>query len=136
MDNDRLKHSLGVANKMMELARLENMNEDELEVCFLIGLNHDIGYNFSYNGVNHNIIGGNILKKTNFKYWREVYYHGVVQNEYNSKYLDLLNKADMMIDRYGNDVGYEKRLDDIKGRYGEDSNVYNTCLKLIRKLSE
>lgn len=46
-------------------------------------------------------------------------------------YLDILNQADMQIDKYGNDVGYEKRLEDIKTRYGEDSNIYKKAETLI-----
>ena len=49
-------------------------------------------------------------------------------------YLDILNQADMQIDKYGNDVGYEKRLDDIKVRYGEDSNIYKKAEILIDNL--
>ena len=36
----------------------------------------------------------------------------------------------MQIDKYGNDVGYEKRLKDIKNRYGENSKPY-LCSKQI-----
>ena len=134
MDNDRLKHSYAVAKKMMELAKLENMNNEEINICFLIGFNHDIGYDFVENGINHNIVGGNLLKESGFKYWKEVYYHGILQDEYKSKYLDILNRADMMIDKYGNDVGYDKRLEDIESRYGKNSKIYDNCFKLIKKI--
>ena len=40
----------------------------------------------------------------------------------------------MQIDKYGNDVGYIKRLEDIKIRYGENSQVYIQCKNLISKL--
>ena len=40
----------------------------------------------------------------------------------------------MQIDKYGNDVGYEKRLDDINARYGEDSNIYKKAEILIDNL--
>ena len=40
----------------------------------------------------------------------------------------------MQIDKYGNDVGFNKRLIDIKNRYGENSNVYKKCLNLIENL--
>jgi len=33
----------------------------------------------------------------------------------------------MQIDKYGNDVGCDKRLEDIKSRYGENSDVYDKC---------
>ena len=39
-----------------------------------------------------------------------------------------------VIDRYGNDVGYDKRLEDIKNRYGKDSKVYNKCCVLVDKI--
>lgn len=134
MDNDRLKHSLAVARKMMEIAKSKNMSDEEIQICFLIGFNHDIGYEFTEKGKNHNIIGGEILKQTGFKYWKEVYYHGIIQNEYDSIYLTILNQADMQIDKYGNDVGYDKRLEDIKNRYNEDSNIYQTCYQLVKKI--
>ena len=60
-----------------------------------------------------------------------MYYHGSLTHEYSSQYLDILNCADMQIDKYGNDVGFEKRLEDIKSRYGEDSEVYLKCIELV-----
>lgn len=134
MDNNRLKHSLSVARKMVEIAKNKNLGDEDINNCFLIGYNHDIGYEFARNGVNHNIIGGEILKNSNFKFWKEIYYHGEVDIEYKSLYLDILNQADMQIDRYGNDVGYDKRLEDIRKRYGEDSKAYSKCLKLINEI--
>lgn len=131
MDEDRLKHSYTVAKKMQEIGKQLNLTEEELNDLFVLGLNHDIGYEFTQNGSNHNIIGGEILKKSGFKYWKEVYYHGVLTNEYSSRFLDILNCADMQVDKYGNDVGFEKRLNDIKSRYGEDSIVYERCTKMV-----
>lgn len=55
---------------------------------------------------------------------KEVYYHGDIISEYTSMFLEILNKADMQIDKYGNDVGYDKRLEDIKNRYEEESKTY------------
>ena len=82
MDLDRLKHSIAVARKMVEIAKKLNLNEEEIKNCFIIGYNHDVGYEFTINGINHNIIGGELLKNSNFKYWREIYYHGEINNEY------------------------------------------------------
>ena len=134
INEDKLKHSLAVARKMVEIAKSNNLSDEEIKNCFIIGYLHDIGYEFTENGVEHNIIGGEILKETNFKYWKEVYYHGEVDTSYESLYLDILNQADMQIDKYGNDVGYKNRLEDIKSRYGVDSKVYNKCLNLVKKL--
>lgn len=134
MGEDRLKHSLAVARKMVEIAKNKSLSTEDIENCFAIGFNHDIGYEFTRNGVNHNVIGGNILKNNGFKYWQEVYYHGENNIEFDSLYLTILNQADMQIDKYGNDVGYDKRLCDIKSRYGEDSIVYKKCFELIEKI--
>ena len=134
MDNDRLKHSLAVARKMVEIATIQGLSEEEIKTCFVIGYNHDIGYEYSKNGIAHNKIGGEILKEIGFEYWQEIYYHGILDTEYESKYLSILNQADMQIDKYGNDVGYDARLEDIKSRYGEDSNIYINCKKLVNKI--
>ena len=37
----------------------------------------------------------------------------------------------MQIDKYGNDVGYDKRLEE---RYGEESKEYSKCLKLVNEI--
>ena len=133
MDEDRLRHSIAVARKMVEIAKSKNLSDEDIKNCFIIGYNHDVGYEFTKNGNNHNTIGGEILRN-NFKHWREIYYRGEINVEYKSLYLDILNQADMQIDKYGNDVGYDKRLEDIKSRYGEDSEVYNKCCKIVDKI--
>ena len=133
MDEDRLKHSLSVARKMIEIGKKYNLSEDELQDLFVLGFNHDIGYEFENNS-NHAYIGGEILKRNNYKYWQEVYYHGNIHSEYKSLYLKILNIADMQVDKYGNDVGFNKRLEDIKNRYGEESKVYKDSKKLIENL--
>ena len=134
MDENRLKHSIAVARKMVEIAKSKNFSNEDIQNCFVIGYNHDIGYEFTKNGINHNIIGGEILKNNNFKYWREIYYHGETNIEYNSLYLDILNQADMQIDKYGNDVGYEKRLADIENRYGISSIQYLNSKAIVAKV--
>lgn len=135
MDIDRMKHSLAVAEKMMELGKKKQLNEKELQDLFILGINHDIGYEFG-NRENHNTVGGNILKNNGYKYWQEVYWHGNSKAEYNSIYLDILNEADLSINRYGEDVGHEKRLEDIKSRHGIKSMQYSNSLEIIKKLKE
>ena len=134
MDEDRLRHSIVVARKMVAIAKSKNLSDEDIKNCFVIGYNHDIGYEFTTNGINHNIIAGQILKNNNFKYWREIYYHGEINTDYNSIYLTILNQADMQIDKYGNEVGYSKRLEDIKNRYYENSEIYNKCYKLVKMI--
>lgn len=136
MDKYRLEHSIAVARKMVEIAEKMNLTESERKICFLIGYNHDIGYEFTENGINHNKIGGELLRKSGFKYWKEIYYHGENDTEFTSKYLNILNQADMQVDCYGNDVGYDKRLEDIENRYSKESKIYRKCYYLVKKLKE
>ena len=133
MDENRLKHSLAVAKKMIEIGKEYNLNDKELQDLFVLGFNHDIGYEYG-NNLNHEHIGGEILKRNNYKYWKEIYYHGDINAQYSSLYLEILNKADMQIDKYGNDVGYTKRLEDIKTRYGENSITHKNAEILVAKL--
>lgn len=133
INNDRLNHSLAVARKMVEIGKKYNLNDNELKDLFVLGFNHDIGYEYGNNS-NHAHIGGEILKRNNYKYWKEIYYHGNINTEYASLFLTILNKADMQIDKYGNDVGYTKRLEDIKSRYGENSTTYKNAKTLILNL--
>lgn len=129
MNEDRLKHCYGVAKKMIEIAKNMNLSEKEIEELYFLGFNHDAAYEFCENGKNHDIIGGEILKRCGYKYWKEIYYHGKLQTEYDSKYLRILNKADMQIDSHGNDIGYDGRLKDIEERFGKDSIVYHNCVE-------
>lgn len=50
MDNDRLKHSYSVACKMAQIAKERNLSDEEVKKCFVIGYNHDIGYEFTEKG--------------------------------------------------------------------------------------
>lgn len=134
MDEDRLKHSISVGRKMVEIGKGYNLSEKELNDLFMLGYNHDIGYEFCSDNIEHNIVGGEILKNNGYKYWQEVYYHGNPNIEYNSLFLKILNMADMQIDKYGDNVGYTKRLEDIKTRYGEDSMQYINAKSIIDSL--
>ena len=133
IDKNRLKHSLAVAKKMVEIGKEYNLDDKELQNLFVLGFNHDIGYEYG-NNLNHEHIGGEILKRNDYKYWKEIYYHGDINAQYSSLYLEILNKADMQIDKYGNDVGYTKRLEDIKNRYGENSITYKNAEILVSML--
>ena len=69
MDLDRLNHSYAVGKKMIQIGKELKLEEKELNDLFLLGLNHDIGYEFTKSGINHNKIGGTILKNNRYKYW-------------------------------------------------------------------
>lgn len=134
MTIDRIKHSYSVALKMQEIGKSLNLTEEQINELFILGFNHDIGYQFVNDNESHNKIGGEILKQSNYKYWKEVYYHGEINITYSSLYLDILNLADMQIDKSGNDVGFDKRLIEIKNRYKEESIIYKKCYTLIEQL--
>ena len=135
-DKDRLNHSLAVANKMLEIGKDFKLQESDLKELFILGYNHDIGYEFCSDNIEHNIMGGELLKSNGYKYWKEVYYHGNPNSEYQSLFLKILNMADMQIDKYGIDVGYEKRLEDIKNRYGQDSIQYINANNVVNSVIE
>ncbi len=135
MDENRSLHSLGVAKKMVEIGKSKGLSTAMLNDLFTLGIVHDIGYQFGP-GDMHQKNGGLVLKENGYRYWQEVYYHGIIQNEYTSIYLDILNQADMQIDKMGNDVGYTGRLEDIKSRYGDDSKVYTSCVNLVNFIKE
>ena len=44
MDEDRVKHAIAVARKMIQIAKDIGLSENEINDCFIIGYNHDVGY--------------------------------------------------------------------------------------------
>ena len=86
MDENRLKHSLAVARKMIKIGKEYNLEDNELQDLFVLGFNHDIGYEYG-NNFNHEYIDGEILKRNNYKHWKEIYYHGNINAEYTSLFL-------------------------------------------------
>ena len=137
MSNDRKKHVWAVAEFLKNFASQKNMSKEEIQDLFVLGLLHDIGYEFcnQKNTYKHNIIGGNLLKEQGYKFWKEIYFHGVANSSYQSYYLNLLNWADMHIDSSGNIVSYEERLKDIYARHNK-SAIALESMKLIEELKQ
>ncbi len=131
---NRLRHSLEVARLMRELALQKNWGEERSQEMFVLGYLHDIGYEFCETQIEHPTIGGKILKDQGYKYWREVSFHGLLTDNFSSDELDLLNTADMMIDSHGDNVGVQRRLEDIGERYGRLSTQYQDACALAKKL--
>ena len=132
---DRMKHSLAVAKKMKELSS----TDPEKYMCspedaFVLGLLHDIGYEFSSEQKDHANNGGLLLKGQGYKYWKEVYYHGIPQDEYDSPLLQLLNYVDMITGPTGEYVTVDQRIEDIVERYGKGSWQDIEARKLAEKL--
>ena len=49
MDEDRVKHAIAVARKMIQIAKDIGLSENEINDCFIIDYNHDMGYEFAEN---------------------------------------------------------------------------------------
>lgn len=125
-------HSLGVARLMKSLAPLYGLNPEKM---FMLGYLHDIGYELTDKPELHNFEGGDSLRENvHYEYWREVYWHGVHPCPFTSKALDLLNYADMSIDKKGQQISIEQRLKSIKDRYGENSLTYVRAYALSKTL--
>lgn len=127
LSEHKLMHCKAVADYMYKNA-IGDINYKEQ--MYTLGLLHDIGY-IKGKADGHAKAGGEILKLSNYKYWQEVYWHGNTDIVYSSKELDLLNEADLQIDYMGNFIGFDARLEDIKVRYGIDSNQYKNAFILV-----
>lgn len=132
IDENRIKHIFAVARLMSDNAEKLGLNKEEM---FTLGLLHDIGYEFG-GSEEHHTIGGEILKNQNYKYYKEVLYHGKPDCDFSSAALDLLNFADMSVNKLGEVVGFEKRLEDIKTRRGENSPHYQNSKAIIDDLKQ
>ena len=135
ISNDRFKHSIAVARLLKAKCEDCQFGKDFAQEMFMLGLLHDIGYEFGPNS-NHNILGGTILEKEGYKYFEEVKHHGRADSSYSSKALDLLNWADMHISGNGQYVSFDERLKDIKNRYGAESSQFDNAKKLIEQLKK
>ena len=134
ISDQRGKHSLAVARLMGQMAADKGWSEEMCREMFFLGYIHDIGYEFSQEQQEHSYVGGQFLKEQGYRYSREVWYHGIVTEEYSSEELKLLNTADMCIDSSGNHVGAVRRLADIEERYGVSSRQYTEAEKLAQRL--
>lgn len=117
-----MKHCLSVARKMQDIVERNPEKYDiSSEDAFLLGFLHDIGYEFAEDQKEHAKVGGLLLKRQNYKYWQEIYYHGFAQKEYDTPELWLLNYVDMITSPTGDYITVRQRIDDIADRYGNDS---------------
>lgn len=134
ISENRIKHIIGVARKSYQIAKEKyQLSEEDARKAFVIGFNHDIGYEFSQFNMEHPEIGYELIEKTfNYK-CNEIKNHG---NEFSEQdiFLKILNEADLSVDSKGNFVTVEERLEDIKNRYSETAPEYLKPLALAKKL--
>ena len=140
--DERMAHMHGVAEYMYAHA-LEHQLEPEK--MYVLGLLHDIGYLGGKDG--HESRGANILKNLGFEmgYFIAILWHGSTPSDFLAltggekklkipKELILLWRADMSVDSKGNEVGFQKRLEDIGNRLGFESREYKNCSEVIEWL--
>ena len=155
---ERIRHMHGVAELMFQYADAFNCRAmDEYEL-YMLGLNHDIGYVRGKNG--HEEAGSTLVTEIH-KGIRSlmsecIRQHGRTPREYMEEHqcstsgipneLILLWWADLTIEsdgeHAGEAVGFQKRLDRLKERCGENSRQYASaretaewlCSYIARKL--
>ena len=132
IDNYKLKHSLAVARKMVEIGKEYNLNDDKLQDLFVLGFNHDIGYEYENNS-NHAHIGSitkasclvatgdyslAIFTRTEHKHC-DIAAVKVIVEEAGGKVSDL----------FGNDQRYDQS---IKGALISNGIVHNEVIDVIK----
>lgn len=131
--NDKIKHCISVANYMYTHAQDYDLCAEEM---YIVGLLHDIGYINTIKG--HARYGANLLRKMglseNYIYAIQEHGSNLTQLSKITPELLLLVQADLQIDYKGNVVGYKDRLEDIKTRYGNESEQYLTALDSVNFL--
>ena len=140
ISDDRIKHMHGVAEYMYKNALKYNLNPDDM---YLLGLLHDIRY--IHGKEKHEEHGAQMLSKYDYPYSWIIEHHDwtpsmikteyYMSDEYIPTELFLLWEADMSIESTGRDagkdVGFEKRLENIGKRLGQDHEAYINCNEII-----
>ena len=147
IDENRIKHMLSVARKCYMLAKEKyQISEEDARKYFLMGLIHDIGYEFSREASEHPDIGADILESAASKEWfsdqdwlamiNAIRHHGkTTQYEYTiADY--ILNEADLTVDSQGNNVSIEERIEDIRVRYGNESRQHLNAVEMKKRLEK
>ena len=135
---------LGVARECYKLAKKEGLSEEDARVYWLIGLLHDIGYEFTDYSENYADIGADILEELGLKQmglfkWSE--FRNAIRNQgdahiNNNNLLKILNKANLSINETGDYCTYEERLQELENKYGKESIEYINAKQLIRFLEK
>lgn len=135
ISESRWRHILGVARKAKILAdKLKPNNVQYAEDMFLLGIMHDLGYEFMESNASHAAIGGEILKRSGYQYWQEVTQHGDETVDDMTDELFILNCADISTGPNGEDFTFDERLKEIAQRFGKDANAYKKCVVEVEKL--
>lgn len=131
INENKVAHMVGVAEWMRERAEDYGLNPD---VMYAIGLLHDVGY--LQGRVGHEKRGGEILSAIgvdeDIRF--AIAHHGenlrALQKEYGKEFITpelvLMVEADLSIDTKGYRIGFDKRIEDLKRRYGDKYKAGDT----------
>lgn len=139
ISEDRLHHIIGVARECYQIAKTKGYDEDFCRRMFMIGWNHDTGYEFCEEATKHPAVSEELLKligvtsknMSTAKVLHCIRKHGHDTNTKSPEWI-ILNTADLTIDSYGDKVDVLSRLEDIKKRYGENSPQYEESVNIAK----
>lgn len=133
---DRWNHILGVARQAARLAEkfFTGDAENRRREMFLLGMLHDIGYEFAETGRQHAVVGGEILRGAGYAQWHAVAVHGDPDVEEMTDELFLLNCADMTTGPKGEALTMAERLREIGERFGRESVAYEKSARMVTRL--
>lgn len=120
ISEDKAKHCLGVARECYRLAKERGYDEDFCRRMFMVGWNHDVGYEFVTDTREHPKVSEEMLCSLGVqdkKVMHAIRTHGHVSEVHSIEYY-ILNQADLTVDSQGNKVDVVTRLRDIEKRYG------------------
>lgn len=132
----RYQHCYNVGLKMYDYAKkVFKWDENKCLEMFVLGNLHDIMYAFETPEYEHAEIISDVLRN-NYNYSDELRKHSCYIEDNESIELRLLRFGDGTVDKYGNWVTFEERLEDVAKRHGEDSEYYDMTVKGIEKLKK
>lgn len=135
ISENKIKHSLAVARKCREIALHQNSDTEFADAMFVMGLLHDIGYEFEPDS-NHGhrsveMIEAFIKHLDGCK--DAIACHGLCFDNW-SNYDEILNQADMSTSYDGTPTTIDKRLEGIREIWGENSIHYKHAIEVSNKL--
>lgn len=133
----RFRHCHNVGLKMYSYAKnVLKWNENRCKDMYLLGLFHDIGYEFNGDSFKHDEEMSEALFRNGYRYYLEIKYHSCIQDIYDSDEMRLLYFGDMTVDGTGHWCSFEERMNDLEKRHGKNSKKYIESERIVNKLIE
>lgn len=134
ISDGKLKHSLGVAKACQQYGKEMHKSEEYCDALFVMGFLHDIGYEKSPD-TNHPNVGGSMIESfiKHPEMLEAIKSHGKKFEDFNTADI-ILNMSDLTVNSSGKPCTVYERLEDIKWRYGEDSEHFKNAMLLVKAL--